>query len=305
MRNKSTEGYHEIYGDVVTNEQLVLRIKAGENTAANMEELYKQNKGMINLWAKKYGHLAEIDDLIQEGFIGLCKAVDAWKPEGDTQFITYAVYWIRQSMLRYVDNSKSCVRIPVYNRQNIWKYEEIRQQYRKLYNRAPEDREVCGLMGINQRALEQIKKDAEFEKISSLDVPVGVDQDTSVGDLIDDPGSSVDQDLEDLQEQELKAVLWPMVDNLEELQPAVIRKRFQKNMTLKETGEALGITLEQVRNIQDKGLRKLRLPKHSDILRTFMYDEKIRCMGMHGIGAGTFNRTWTSATEKAAIKLLE
>lgn len=289
----------------MTNEQLVLRIKAGENTAANMEALYKQNQGMINLWARKYRGLAEINDLKQEGFIGLCKAVDAWNPEEGTQFITYAVYWIRQSMLRYVDNTRSCVRIPVYNRQNIRKYEEIRQQYLKIYNRLPEDREVRGLMGINQRTLEQIKKDAEFEKISSLDVPVGDDLDTSVGDLIADPDSSIDQVLDDLQEQELKAVLWPMVDNLEELQPVVIRKRFQENMTLKETGEALGMTLDQVRNIQDKGLRKLRLPKNSDILRTFLQDEKIRCMGMHGTSIGTFNRTWTSATERAAIKLLE
>lgn len=88
----------------MTNEILVELIQAGENTADNMQKLWEQNRGMIWKLAQQYRNKAEIEDLMQEGFIGLCNAVDAWQPDAGASFLHYAVFWIKQGMRRYIDD---------------------------------------------------------------------------------------------------------------------------------------------------------------------------------------------------------
>lgn len=95
-----------------TNEQLVARIQAGENEAENMLQLWRQNKGFIAAVARKYTSLAEMEDLEQEGYIGLCEAVRHYEPDKGMKFISYAAFWIRQAMRRYVDNCGAVVRLP-------------------------------------------------------------------------------------------------------------------------------------------------------------------------------------------------
>lgn len=289
----------------MTNEQLVLRIRAGENTAANMAILYSQNRGMIAKLANKYKPQAEFDDLMQEGFFGLCNAVDAWKADEGVTFLHYAVFWIKQAMLRYIDNNGSSIRIPVHKRSQILKYQQIQQQYFKILNREPEDWELRRLMDISQGVLDQVKKDAYLANIGSLDKYIGEEEDMTLGEMVADPKDGYEEVLDHLQKEELKAVIWPMVDTLEGQQPAVIRMRYQEEKTLKETGEALGVTLEYVRTLQAKALRKLSLPKYADTLRLFLFDEEIRSRGMRGTGVNSFRRTWTSATERTAIDLAE
>ena len=286
------------------NEEIVVRIRNRENTAANMLQLYEQNRGIIAVLAKKYQNNAEFDDLMQEGYIGLSNAVDAWEPERGT-FITCAVFWIRQSMLRYIENCGSSIRIPVHARARIRKYLQIKQQYLQNFGRDPEEWEMCRLLGISRKVLEQIKADFNCVDLKSLDKRIGEDEDTTLQDLVSDQKDHYEKILENVQQEQLKAVIWPMVDNLEEQQSEVIRMRFQDNLTLKETGEVLGVSLERVRVVQAKGLRKLSHPKYTDILRTFLEDEEIRSRGMQGTGANNFRRTWTSATERAAIDLME
>lgn len=114
----------------MTNEILVELIQAGENTADNMQKLWEQNRGMIWKLAQQYRNKAEIEDLMQEGFIGLCNAVDAWQPDAGASFLHYAVFWIKQGMRRYIDDCGYTVRIPVGQRERIGKYNRICQQYR-------------------------------------------------------------------------------------------------------------------------------------------------------------------------------
>ena len=289
----------------MTNEQLVLRIRAGEDTAANMVLLYDQNRGMIAKLAYKYQHQAEFDDLMQEGYFGLCNAIDAWNPDEGVTFLHYATFWIKQAMLRYIDNNGSSIRIPVHKRSQIRKYQQIRQQYFKILNREPEDWELRRLMDISQGVLDQIKKNAYLVSIGSLDKCVGEEEDITLGEMVADPKDEYEDVLDQIQKEELKATIWPMVDTLEGQQPAVIRMRYQDNMTLKEVGEVIGVTYQYVRDLQAKALHKLRLPKYTDTLRTFVFDEEIRSKGIRGTGVQSFRRTWTSATERAAIELVE
>ena len=109
----------------LTNEQLVLRIKAGENTAANMLQLWEQNKGFIYKIALKYQEYEEIDDLMQQGYLGLYDAIDNYDPSQGVKFITYAGYWIKQSMTRYIDNYSSAVRISVPEQEHIRNYKKV------------------------------------------------------------------------------------------------------------------------------------------------------------------------------------
>ena len=99
--------------EIVTNEQLVALIRAGENEADNMLKLWNRNKGFVFKTAKKYSGYAEMDDLMQEGYLGLSEAVRYYDAEKGVPFINYAALWIRQAMQRYIDNSGNVVRIPV------------------------------------------------------------------------------------------------------------------------------------------------------------------------------------------------
>lgn len=288
----------------MTNEQLVFRIRNNENAAANMAQLYEQNRGIIATYAKKYQNHAEFDDLMQEGYIGLSNAVDAWEPERGA-FITCAGFWIKQGMLRYIENCGSSIRVPVHARARIRKYLQIRQQYQQTIGRDPEEWELCRLLGVSRKVLEQIKEDLNCMDPKSLDKRIGEGEDTTLQELVSDQKDHYEQTLEKVQQEQLKAVIWPMVDNLEGQQSRVIRMRFQDNLTLKETGEVLGVSLERVRVVQAKGLRKLSHPKYTDILRTFLEDGEIRSKGMQGTGVHSFRRTWTSATERVALRRLD
>lgn len=125
----------------VTNEQLVARIQAGVDVPGNMLRLWEQNRGYIALVAKNYQAFEDIEDLKQEGYIGLCRAVDEYKPQEGVAFMTYAGYWIRQQMQRYVENCSSVVRVPSYAREKIRKQEKLASEWQKKFGNRPEVRQ--------------------------------------------------------------------------------------------------------------------------------------------------------------------
>ena len=110
--------YFILGGAIMSNEQLVIRIRAGEDTAANMLQLWKQNQRFIGMIAVKYSGYAEMDDLKQEGYLALCEAVRHYNPDQGVPFINYAAFYIRQGMQRYIENSGNCIRIPVHRQQS-------------------------------------------------------------------------------------------------------------------------------------------------------------------------------------------
>lgn len=167
----------------MTNEILVELIQAGENTADNMQKLWEQNRGMIWKLAQQYRNKAEIEDLMQEGFIGLCNAVDAWQPDAGASFLHYAVFWIKQGMRRYIDDCGYTVRIPVGQRERIGKYNRICQQYRAKLGRDPQDWEAARLLGVSMAVLEQTKADQHRTQVVSLDKTVGDEEGTPLQSL--------------------------------------------------------------------------------------------------------------------------
>ena len=118
-----------------TNEELVKKIKAGEDVAGNMAKLWQQNKNFVYSIARKYGE-SEIDDLMQEGYLGMYRAVGNYDLSAGTSFLSYAGFWIKQAIQRYHQENKH-IHIPVYAQENISKYKKFRNAYRMYFGKEP------------------------------------------------------------------------------------------------------------------------------------------------------------------------
>lgn len=289
----------------MTNEQLVLRIQAGEDEAKNMLQLWEQNQRFIGSIAVKFSGYAEMDDLKQEGYIALCNAVRHYNPDQGSTFIHYAAFWIRQGMQRYIENCCGAVRIPVGVQTEIRKYKKICSSFQKQYGREASDRELCGLLCVNGEKLDQLRKDAEMGRIRSLSEPIGgEDGDLALGDAVASDGNLEETTMQELDAELMKRDLWIAVDELPGKLPSVIRCRFLEGKTLEETGRINGINREAVRRQQEKALRELRLSSRGRKYRGY-YAEYISASPVCHVGIETFQRTWTSATELEVIRCAE
>lgn len=279
------------------NEQLVARINAGIDTANNMLALYLQNRGIIYQIAKKYAGMAEFDDLTQEGYIGLCLAVDKYKPAAGASFSSYAWKCINSHLLRYIYQQKD---LPEYMQALIGQYKKLDNAFMVRYGRKPQNWEYCHYLDITQEQLRQIKKSIKMEQIASIDSPIG-DEDMVLSDTLVSDTDVESEVLDEVQQAQLRAELWQAVDELPGELSELMRKRYQDNMTLQGTGESMGISRDKVRAEEGKALRILR---RNDNILSFG-DDYIATAAMHGTGAERFNRTWTSSTERVAMRLAE
>lgn len=283
------------------NEQLVARIRAGEDVAKNMLELYNQNRGFIVKVAKRYQGFAEMEDLLQEGYIGLSEAVSRYDADKNSSFIHYAAFWIRQSMSRYVDNCGSVVRIPVQARGEIREYNRVVREYRKYYGEWPSDCALCRLLGVTREKLQEIRKSVQIGQMRSLSEVLGGDgEEFTLEDSI-----ASDQDLEgdairEADAAAMKRELWIAVDRLPGNLPEVIKKRFLDGRTLKEISQEWGVTYSKVHDIQNKALRTLRQPGISRKYRRY-YEEYISAECCYHVGVESFQRTWTSEVEREVL----
>lgn len=286
------------------NEELVKLIQNGTDVTENIQQLWQQNQGFIFKIAIQYQSLSELDDLIQESYFGLCKAVDHYNPDMDASFIHYASFWIRQQLMRYIKKNKT-VRIPEHTHGKIREYKKAVQQWQQRYHREPAEAEISDYIGIDGKTLEEIKRSALMGKIGSLDVPVGEESDGTLYDLIPSGMDDKEDVLNKVANEELAEVLWGMVKELPGQQSEVLKMRFKENMKLREIGAVCGFSTDRARQIESKGLRALRNPKRSRILREFLDDERIYNSALHGNGVSSFSNTWTSSTERIALKRIE
>lgn len=287
----------------MTNEQLVICIQAGEEVADYMAQLWQQNQGIIGKLAGKYSHLAEEEDLKQEGYFGLWEAAWRYNPKEGAKFITYASHWIRQKMVRYIHNNGT-VRIPVHENERLMQYNKLCNAFLAKLNKMPAVHEISRYLGISIKQARQLQKDAEMAAIGSLDSPVAGAEDIVLGDSIASNEDIESTILDKLEAQQLKDTLWPLVDALPGKQPEVIRARYQEGRTLEDVGREMRVTGNMVRQIQATALRELRKPSRADQLRPFL-DEVIYSKGIRGGGVRRFHETWTSSTEREALKLVE
>ncbi len=283
------------------NEQLVVRIRAGEDVAKNMLELYNQNRGFIVKMARRYQGYAELEDLMQEGYIALSDAVSHYDADQGASFIHYAAFWIRQGMRRYVDNCSSAIRLPVNAREDVYEYNKAVKEYRKYYGEWPSEYALCRLLNVSREKLQEIKKNVQIGQMRSLSEVLGGDgEEFTLEDTI-----ASDEDLEGDAVREadtaaMKHELWVAVDSLSGDLPEVIKRRYIDGQTLKSIGNDLELKYERVRQMEYKALRELRQPGPSRKYRRY-FEEYISAECCHHVGVESFQRTWTSEVEREVL----
>lgn len=286
------------------NEELIARIKAGTDTSNNMIALWNQNKGMICNIIRKYRGLAEVEDLQQESYIALCAAVDGYDPDKGCNFLSYAVPVIDRWIRRYIYDTCSSIRIPGHTHDKIYEYKKMIEAFEKYLVRKPTRQEAAYNMGLSDKVVRELERTARMGQVASLDVPLSNEDDAqTLVDMVPDAKDAMAAVIDSLQQEQLKSTLWNVVDSLPDKQGAVIRARFQRGQTLKATGEELGISLVRASTIQNQGLKALRTGERRKILMEYYNNGEIYSNALKGIGVGNFNRTWTSSTERVALKM--
>lgn len=283
----------------VLNEQLVTCIQAGEDITGNMLRLWQQNQGFITKMARKYSFYAEIEDLKQESYFGLCNAVEHYDPAAGIPFISYAAFWIKQAMQRYIDNCSGVIRVPVHAREVIRQYKKVVREYEKHYGEQPPDWAICRMMGIGQEKLQAIRESNRAGQVRSLNEPQGEEELVFEDTLAS--GEELEEDVvQRLDAAAMKREVWDAVSELPEEQSRVIWYRYQDQKTLKETGEALGMSLSAARQLESKAVRLLRNPKRCCRFQGY-YEEYIASAPVHHIGVKSFRNTWTSEVERDVL----
>lgn len=286
----------------MSNEELVLCIQRGEDVVENLEILYMNNLPLIRKIAARFTAKAELEDLTQEAYFGLIRAVELWDPEKDVLFMSYAAYWIKQQMLRYIHDQSTTIRIPSYQRGVMRAYYQIKNSYRVRFGRNPEEVEICHALDLSREQYQQLLKDLRTVKTCSTSAPVGEDGETTLEDLIPAEGDPIGDVVDRVSKEEEKRALWSEVDRLPEREAEVIKSRYRDNLTLKQCGEALGVSSEMVRQLQEKALRKLRRPSVQRRLSPYLTDSAAYSLGLRGTGRQSFERHG-SAQERAVMQL--
>lgn len=286
------------------NEELVKLIQQDVNSCDNMEALYHQNHGLIYKIVQKYAYRDEMDDLLQEAYFGLYEAVKRYEDAAGVKFMSYATYWIRHSIQRYLENNERCIRIPAAMQANIHKYNRITSNYMTVFGRKPSHRELCYYLKVGKKTLDEIKKAACLDNIQSLNEYLPGTEDMELGETVRDCSIDIENDVIDgMIEQSKRTELWQIVkENVSQEEEFVITARFRKGLTLDETGEQIGKSRDMARQIEAKALRKLRKARLARIMVEKFEVNYAR--GYYG-SLSNFKYTGSSIVERIAIKNLE
>ncbi|SES00301.1 RNA polymerase sigma factor, sigma-70 family [Butyrivibrio fibrisolvens] len=245
----------------MTNEELVLHIQSGEiDRKEGLSQLYLMNIRLLHKFVKPFWiDTVEYDDILQEGFIGMMKAVDMYDASKGFLFMTYAKTWIQQYVRRYIQKSDP-IRLSHHTQDYIYKIRKFTTEYMNEHGKVPDDETIQKELKISKERLTVYRDAMKINNLVSLEMKVedGEGNGDTIGDTVPDPNRFDEQLIDDIVGKENKRTLWECVDSLPRKEPEVIRKYAINKMTYQEIGDSLGVSRQRAEQILKKAYKELR-----------------------------------------------
>lgn len=286
----------------MTNEQLVAEIRNGYSVTDNMQLLYQENLPLIKKIIQPYYKYEETEDLLQEAYFGLYEAVKHYETSENVLFMTYATFWIRQAVQRYINKCGAVVRIPSHTKQKIIRYNKTIIKLTQNMGRVPTREEIAEYMAVNISEIERLE--IYSQSIASLDSPVNDDSDQTLIDSIASDCDIADNVVNTLYDEYSKKELWDFVeDHTSDRENHIIREYYLYNKSMPEIARDENISVSRIDGIRKKGLQKLKFGKTK---RKLLEKFDIVDSGIYKNGYGNFTQhNNTSKVEYIAIRRAE
>ena len=286
----------------MTNEMIVAKIQNGYSVTDNMQLLYERNLPLIKRFIRPYIDYENVEDLLQESYFGLWEAVHHYKASKKVLFMTYAEYWIKQVVIRYIENCGAVVKIPNHTRQKIIYYNKTVQKLIQEQGKVPTVTELADYMKISISDVENLKMYSQ--DISSLDALLHEDAEITLGDSIQDDYSLENITIDKIYMEYSKNELWSIVKRYTaDNENHVIREYFLYNKSMPQIAKEEKLTTSKIRKIKENGLHKLKYGRAKRELHEKF--EIVEC----GIYRNSMNKfkehNYTSAVEFIALRRAE